>query len=143
MIEQTLSIIKPDATARNLIGHILSRFEEQGLSVVAMQMCTLSLPEAEGFYHVHRERPFFQDLVAFMCSAPVVISVLEGEDAIARNRTVMGATDPAQAGEGTIRAMHGRSIEENSVHGSDSAETARFEIDYFFARGKVYSYDLS
>lgn len=141
MIEHTLSIIKPDGTARNLIGRIFNCFEEQGLTVVAMRMCALSLPEAEGFYHVHRQRPFFQELVTYMSSGPVVISVLEGEDAIARNRRIMGATDPAQAEEGTIRAMHGQSIGKNTVHGSDSAETARFEIDYFFARSKIYPRD--
>ena len=137
MVEQTLSIIKPDGTARNLIGRIFNCFEEQGLTVVAIKMCVLSLREAEGFYHVHRQRPFFQELVTYMSSGPVVISVLEGADAIARNRRIMGATDPAQAAEGTIRAMHGQSIGKNTVHGSDSAETARFEIDYFFARSKI------
>ena len=137
MVEQTLSIIKPDGTARNLIGRIINCFEGQGLTVVAMKMCLLSPREAEGFYHVHRQRPFFQELVIYMSSAPVVISVLEGEDAIARNRSIMGATDPTQADEGTIRAMHGQSIGENTVHGSDSAETARFEIDYFFARNEI------
>ena len=137
MVEQTLSIIKPDGTVRNLIGRIINCFEGQGLTVVAMKMCLLSPREAEGFYHVHRQRPFFQELVTYMSSGPVVISVLEGEDAIARNRRIMGATDPAQADEGTIRATHGKSIGENTVHGSDSAETARFEIDYFFARSEV------
>ncbi len=137
MVEQTLSIIKPDGTARNLIGRIINCFEGQGLTVVAMKMCLLSPREAEGFYHVHRQRPFFQELVIYMSSGPVVISVLEGEDAIARNRSIMGATDPTQADEGTIRAMHGQSIGENTVHGSDSAETARFEIDYFFARNEI------
>ena len=137
MVEQTLSIIKPDGTSRNLIGRIVSCFEEQGLTVVAMKMCQLSPQVAEGFYHIHRQRPFFQELVTFMISAPVVISVLEGEDAIARNRRIMGATDPAQAEEGTIRAVHGQSIGANTVHGSDSAETARFEIDYFFARSEI------
>ena len=137
MVEQTLSIIKPDGTARNLIGRIINCFEGQGLTVVAMKMCLLSPREAEGFYHVHRQRPFFQELVTYMSSGPVVISVLEGEDAIARNRSIMGATDPTQADEGTIRAMHGQSIGENTVHGSDSAETARFEIDYFFARNEI------
>lgn len=138
MVEQTLSIIKPDGTARNLIGRIISCFEEQGLTVVAMKMCLLSQHEAEGFYHVHQQRPFFRELVTYMCSGPVVISVLEGEDAIARNRRIMGETDPAQAEEGTIRAMHGQSIGKNTVHGSDSADTASFEIDYFFARSRVY-----
>ena len=137
MVEQTLSIVKPDGTSRHLIGRILGCFEEQGLMVVAVKMCRLSPREAEGFYYVHRQRPFFRELVTYMSSGPVVISVLEGEDAIVRHRRIMGATNPAQAEEGTIRAMYGQSIGENTVHGSDSAETARFEIDYFFARGDI------
>ena len=137
MIERTLSIIKPDGTARHLIGRIISCFEEQGLKVAAMRMCHLSLPEAENFYHVHRARPFFQELVTYMCSGPVVISVLEGEDAIALHRRIMGATDPTQAEEGTIRALYGQSIGANTVHGSDSSETAKFEINYFFAGSEI------
>ncbi len=137
MVEQTLSIIKPDGVSRQLTWRILGCCEEQGLSVVAVKMCRLSPREAEGFYYVHRQRPFFRELVAYMSSAPVVIGVLEGEDAIARYRRIMGATDPAQAEEGTIRARYGKSIGENTVHGSDSAETARFEIDYFFARSEI------
>lgn len=140
MLEQTLSIIKPDGTSRNLIGRVITFFEDRGLTVVAMKMCQLSKREAEGFYHVHRQRPFFRELVTYMSSGPVVISVLEGEDAIANNRRIMGATDPAEAAEGTIRAVHGQSIGENTVHGSDSAETARFEIDYFFARSEIIAH---
>jgi nucleoside-diphosphate kinase len=132
MRERTLSIIKPDATRRNLIGMLVSRFEKGGLTPVAMHMRKLSRPEAEGFYAVHRQRPFFKDLVEFMISAPVVVMVLEGEDAVRRNREIMGATNPKDAAPGTIRKDFALSIQENSVHGSDAPETARWEISYFF-----------
>lgn len=131
-LERTLSIVKPDAVAKNKIGAILSRFEEAGLQVVAARMLHLSRSQAEGFYYVHRERPFFDDLVKFMTSGPVLAQVLEGENAIARNREVMGATDPKQAEKGTIRADFASNIEENAVHGSDAPETAAQEIAYFF-----------
>jgi nucleoside-diphosphate kinase len=131
-IEQTLSIIKPDAVARNKIGEIYARFEKAGLRVVAARMMHLSQSEAEGFYAVHRERPFFKDLVRFMVSGPVMVQVLEGENAIARNREIMGATNPANAAPGTIRKDFAASVEENAVHGSDAVETARTEIAYFF-----------
>jgi nucleoside-diphosphate kinase len=131
-IEQTLSIIKPDAVARNKIGEIYARFEKAGLRVVAARMMHLSQSEAEGFYAVHRERPFFKDLVRFMVSGPVMVQVLEGENAIARNREIMGATNPANAAPGTIRKDFAASVEENAVHGSDGADTAKAEIAYFF-----------
>ena len=131
-IERTLSIIKPDAVAKNVIGQIYGRFEQAGLSVVAARMMQLSQKDAEGFYAVHRERPFFKDLVAFMISGPVMVQVLEGEDAVARNRALMGATDPKKAEPGTIRADFADSIDANAVHGSDAAETAAAEIHYFF-----------
>ena len=131
-VERTLSIIKPDAVARNVIGEIYTRFEKAGLKVVAAQMTQLSKQEAEGFYAVHRERPFFNALVNFMISGPVMIQVLEGEDAIARNRELMGATDPKKAAKGTIRADFADSIDANAVHGSDAPETAAFELGYFF-----------
>ena len=131
-VERTLSIIKPDAVAQNVIGRIYSRFEAAGLRIVAAHMAQLSRAEAEGFYAVHRERPFFADLVKFMISGPVMIQVLEGENAIALNRELMGATDPKQAAPGTIRADFARSIDANAVHGSDGPETARTEIRYFF-----------
>jgi len=130
--ERTLSIIKPDATRRNLIGKLISRFEESGLTPVAMHMRRLSRPEAEGFYAVHRQRPFFEDLVDFMISAPVVVMVLEGQEAIRLNREIMGATNPKDAAPGTIRKDFALSVQENAVHGSDSQETARWEIAYFF-----------
>ncbi|MGH8110548.1 MAG: nucleoside-diphosphate kinase [Rhodanobacteraceae bacterium] len=132
-LEYTLSIIKPDAVAKNLIGEIYARFEKAGLAVVAAKMKHLSRAEAEGFYAVHRARPFFKPLVDFMVSGPVMIQVLEGEGAIARNRELMGATDPKDAAPGTIRADFARSIDANAVHGSDAADTARVEIGYFFA----------
>lgn len=132
-LERTLSILKPDAVAKNVIGQILSRFEAAGLTIIAARMQQLSQAEAEGFYAVHRERPFFNDLVKFMTSGPVLIQVLEGEDAIAANRKLMGATDPKQADAGTIRADFASSIDANAVHGSDSAENAAIEIAYFFA----------
>jgi nucleoside-diphosphate kinase len=130
--ERTLSIIKPDATRRNIIGTLISRFEESGLKPVAMHMRRLSRPEAEGFYAVHRQRPFFKDLVDFMISGHVVIMALEGENAILRYREIMGATNPKDAAAGTIRKEFALSIQENSVHGSDSQETARWELAYFF-----------
>ena len=132
-VERTLSIIKPDATRRNLTGKIIDRLEEAGLRVIAQRRTQLTKERAEAFYNVHRERPFFNDLVAFMTSGPVVVQALEGEDAIARNREVMGATNPAEAAPGTIRADFAESIEANSAHGSDAPETAAFEIGYFFA----------
>ena len=130
--ERTFSIIKPDATRRNLTGAVTKMLEDAGLRVVASRRIRMSKAQAEGFYAVHRERPFFADLVAFMTSGPVVVQVLEGEDAVALNRKVMGATNPAQADEGTIRKTYAESIEANSVHGSDSLENAKIEIDYFF-----------
>ena len=138
-VERTLSIIKPDAVAKNAVGAILSRFEKAGLRIVAARMTRLSRSEAEGFYAVHRERPFFRDLVEFMTSGPVMIQVLEGENAIAKNRDLMGATDPKKAAAGTIRADFAESIDANAVHGSDAPETARTEIAYFFATSEVHS----
>jgi nucleoside-diphosphate kinase len=132
-LERTLSIIKPDAVAKNVIGQIYSRFEKAGLKIVAAKMKQLSRKEAEGFYAVHRERPFFKPLVDFMVSGPVVIQVLEGEGAIAKNRELMGATNPKDAAPGTIRADFAQSIDANAVHGSDAPETAKFEIGYFFS----------
>jgi nucleoside-diphosphate kinase len=131
--ERTLSIIKPDATRRNLTGEINARFERAGLRIVAQRRIRLTREQAEAFYAVHRERPFYRSLCDFMTSGPVVVQVLEGEDAIAKNREVMGATDPAKAAPGTIRAEFAESIEANSVHGSDAPETAAFEIPFFFA----------
>ncbi|HBC70321.1 MAG: nucleoside-diphosphate kinase [Duodenibacillus sp.] len=131
-IQRTLSIIKPDAVAKNVIGQIYSRFESNGLKIVAAQMRHLSQAEAEGFYAVHKDRPFFKDLVKFMTSGPVMIQVLEGEEAIAKNRKLMGATDPKKAEPGTIRADFASSIDANAVHGSDAPETAAVEIAYFF-----------
>jgi nucleoside-diphosphate kinase len=131
-VERTISIIKPDAVAKNVIGEIYSRFEKAGLKIVAAKMVQLSREQAEGFYAVHRERPFFNDLVSFMISGPVMIQVLEGEDAIAKNRDLMGATNPKDAAPGTIRADFAVSIDENAVHGSDGPETAAQEIAYFF-----------
>lgn len=133
-IERTLSIIKPDAVAKNVIGEIESRFEKAGLKLVEMQMKQLSKEEAEGFYAEHKERPFFGDLVSFMTSGPVVVQVLEGENAIARNRELMGATNPKEAAEGTIRRDFAESIDANAVHGSDSATSAAREIAYFFGK---------
>ena len=131
-IERTLSIVKPDGVGRNLIGEVYRRFEQAGLKVVAARMMRLSQTEAEGFYAVHRERPFFKDLVHFMSSGPVMVQVLEGDNAIAKNREVMGATDPKKADKGSIRADLAASIDENMVHGSDAADTAAREISYFF-----------
>jgi nucleoside-diphosphate kinase len=138
-VERTLSIIKPDAVRKNAIGQICARFEAAGLKIVAMRMMWLSRAEAEGFYAVHRERPFFRDLVDFMISGPVLVQVLEGESAIAKNRELMGATDPKKAAKGTIRADFADSIDANAVHGSDAADTARTEIAYFFPASQIYS----
>ena len=137
-VERTLSIIKPDAVAKNAIGQIYARFESAGLKIVAARMTWLSEREAEGFYAVHRERPFFRDLVKFMISGPVMVQVLEGENAIARNRELMGATDPKKAAPGTIRADFAESIDANAVHGSDGPDTARTEIAYFFPAVGIY-----
>src|SRR5678815_147377 len=137
-VERTLSIIKPDAVAKNVIGAIYSRFETAGLKIIAARMAWLSRPDAEGFYAVHRERPFFKDLVEFMISGPVMIQVLEGPDAIAKNRELMGATDPKKAAPGTIRADFAQSIDANAVHGSDAPETASVEIAYFFPAMSIY-----
>jgi nucleoside-diphosphate kinase len=131
-IERTLSIVKPDAVAKNVIGEIYSRFEKNGLSIIAAHMIRLSREDAEGFYQVHRGRPFFNDLVSFMISGPVMVQVLEGENAVAKNRDLMGATDPKKAAPGTIRADFADSIEANAVHGSDAADTAAVEIGFFF-----------
>ncbi len=136
-IERTLSIIKPDATRRNLTGAIVQRLEDAGLHVVAQKRMRLTEAQAEAFYHVHKERPFFNSLCAFMTSGPVVVQVLEGDDAIAKNRDVMGATNPDDAAPGTIRADFAESIEANSAHGSDSPETAAFEIGYFFSNIEI------
>lgn len=132
-IERTLSIIKPDAVAKNKIGEICARFEKAGLKIVAAKMLHLSRAQAEGFYAVHRERPFFNDLVTFMLSGPVLVQVLEGEGAVVKNREIMGATNPANAAPGTIRKDIASSVQENAVHGSDAPETARSEIGYFFS----------
>ena len=137
--ERTLSIIKPDAVKKNVIGQICGRFEAAGLKIVAARMMQLSRAEAEGFYAVHRERPFFRDLVEFMISGPVLVQVLEGEGAIARNRDLMGATDPKKADKGTIRADFADSIDANAVHGSDGVDTARTEISYFFPACEIFS----
>ena len=138
-LERTLSIIKPDAVKKNVIGEILARFEGAGLRVVAARMMFRSRAEAEGFYAVHRGRPFFNDLVEFMTSGPVLVQVLEGESAIAKNRELMGATDPKKAAKGTIRADFAESIDANAVHGSDGPDTARTEIGYFFPACEVFS----
>ncbi len=138
-VERTLSIIKPDAVAKNVIGEIYARFEKAGLKVVAARMTHLSRNDAEGFYAVHKGRPFFKDLVEFMISGPVMIQVLEGEGAIQKNRDLMGATDPKKAAKGTIRADFAKSIDANAVHGSDAPETAATEIAYFFAQSQIHS----
>lgn len=138
-VERTLSIIKPDAVTKNVIGKIYSRFEDAGLKIVASRMTHLCQAEAEGFYAVHRERPFFNDLVKFMISGPVAIQVLEGENAVLAHRDLMGATDPKKAASGTIRADFAESIDANAVHGSDSLENAAMEIAYFFPASQVYS----
>jgi len=136
-IERTISIIKPDAVGKNVIGEIYSRFEQGGLTIIAAKMKHLSKDDAEGFYAVHKERPFFADLVAFMTSGPVMIQVLEGENAVSKNRELMGATNPQEADAGTIRADFAQSIDENAVHGSDSTENAKIEIDYFFTEDEI------
>lgn len=136
-LERTLSIVKPDGVTRNLIGEVVRRFEKAGLRVVGSRMLHLTKEQAEGFYAVHRERPFFNDLVRYMISGPVVVQVLEGENAVAKNREVMGATDPKKAAPGTIRADLAESIEANTVHGSDSVENAAVEIAYFFRDGGI------
>ncbi|MFN2381929.1 MAG: nucleoside-diphosphate kinase [Guyparkeria sp.] len=138
-VERTLSIIKPDAVAKNVIGQIIARFEDAGLSVVGARMLQLTREQAEGFYAVHKERPFFGELVGFMVSGPVFVQVLEGEDAIAKNRDLMGATNPKEADPGTIRGDFAESIDANAVHGSDSAENARTEIDFFFKSDELCS----
>jgi nucleoside-diphosphate kinase len=138
-MQRTLSIIKPDAVAKNVIGEIYTRFERAGLKIVAARMIHLSREQAEGFYAVHRGRPFFDDLVEFMTSGPVMVQVLEGEEAIARNRELMGATDPRQAAPGTIRADFASSIDANAVHGSDGEDTAAEEIRFFFGDDEIYS----
>lgn len=138
-VERTLSIVKPDAVAKNLIGQISARFEAAGLKIVGARMMHLSQAQAEGFYAVHRERPFFADLVKFMISGPVLVQVLEGESAIQKNRDLMGATDPRKAAPGTIRADFAQSIDANAVHGSDSPETATVEIAYFFPAVELHS----
>ena len=138
-VERTLSIIKPDAVAKNVIGQIMARFEGAGLKIVGARMLRLSREDAEGFYAVHRARPFFKDLVDFMVSGPVVVQVLEGENAIQKNRDLMGATDPKKAAKGTIRADFAQSIDANAVHGSDGMETAGVEIAYFFPSLNIYS----
>jgi nucleoside-diphosphate kinase len=138
-VERTLSIIKPDAVKKNVIGQILARFEAAGLRIVAARMMHLSRAEAEGFYAVHKARPFFGDLVQFMTSGPVLVQVLEGDNAIAKNRELMGATDPKKADKGTIRADFADSIDANAVHGSDAVDTAKTEIAYFFPASEVYS----
>ena len=139
-VERTLSIIKPDGLEKAAIGKVIARLEEKGLRPVAMRMARLSRAEAEGFYAVHRARPFFADLVAFMTSGPVVLMVLEGEGAVARNREVMGATDPAKAAPGTIRKELASDVQRNTVHGSDSPENARAEISYFFSEVEICGY---
>ena len=136
-LERTFSIIKPDATRRNITGQVAARLEEGGLRIVAQKRINMSREQAEGFYGIHKERPFFNDLVAFMTSGPVVVQVLEGENAVARNREIMGATNPADAAEGTIRKDFAESIEANSVHGSDSLENAKIEIDFFFSADEI------
>ncbi len=137
MADRTLAIIKPDAVANHAIGDIIRRYEEAGLIPLAMKMMQLTKAVAEGFYAVHRERPFFHDLTTYMCSGPVVVLVLEGKDAVKTNRDLMGATDPKKAEPGTIRAVHGASIEANAVHGSDSEENAQIEIRYFFPESEL------
>jgi nucleoside-diphosphate kinase len=141
MSERTLSIVKPDGVEKGLVGEVFRRFEAAGLKIVAAKMVRLSRAQAEGFYHVHRERPFFPSLCEFMTSGPVVVSVLEGEDAIQRNRDLMGATDPAKAAAGTIRRDFAANIERNIVHGSDGPETAAFEISYFFNALEIHPHE--
>ncbi|RLK50216.1 nucleoside diphosphate kinase [Alkalispirillum mobile] len=138
-VERTLSIIKPDAVAKNVIGEIYNRFEKAGLKIVAARMIHLSREQAEGFYAVHKERPFFNDLVGFMISGPVMVQVLEGENAIAKNREIMGATNPAEAAAGTLRHDYAETIDANAVHGSDAPETAKQEIEFFFKADELCS----
>ena len=138
-IQQTLSIIKPDATKRNIIGKILSKLESSGLKIIAQKKIQLTEYQAKEFYKVHKEKPFYDDLVKFMISGPVVVQVLEGDDAVAKNRNVMGATNPAEAAEGTLRKLYAKSIEENAVHGSDSKASAEREISYFFEAHEISS----
>ena len=140
-IERTLSIIKPDGLEKGIIGKIISKFEEKGLKPVAVRLQHLSQAQAEGFYAVHKARPFFKDLVSFMISGPVVLMVLEGENAVAANREIMGATNPANAAEGTIRKEFATSIDKNTVHGSDSLENAKIEVAYFFRETEIHSYE--
>ena len=140
-LERTFSILKPDALQSGVVGMVLAKFEAAGLKIVAMRMAPLTKAEAEGFYAVHKERPFFTSLVAYMTSGPVVLLVLEGANAVARNREIMGATNPANAAEGTIRKLFAKSIEANSVHGSDSEENAKIEIAYFFAETEIVKYE--
>ena len=137
-VERTFSIIKPDAVAKNVVGQILARFEGAGLKIIAARMMHLTRKQAEGFYAAHRERPFFKDLVEFMISGPVLLQVLQGDNAIQKNRDLMGATDPKKAAKGTIRADFAASIDANAVHGSDSPETARGEIEFFFPKGEIF-----
>ncbi len=137
-VERTFSIIKPDAVAKNAVGQILARFEGAGLKIIAARMLHLTRKQAEGFYAVHRERPFFKDLVEFMISGPVLLQVLQGDNAIQKNRDLMGATDPKKAAKGTIRADFAASIDANAVHGSDPPETARSEIEFFFPKGEIF-----
>ncbi len=141
-VERTLSIIKPDGVEKGIIGRVISRFETSGLKPVAIRLTHLSQAEAEGFYAVHKARPFFNDLVTFMTSGPVVLMVLEGENAVAKNREVMGATDPKKAAENTLRKDFATNIEENTVHGSDSLDNARIEISYFFRETEIFGYEL-
>lgn len=136
-VERTLSIIKPDAVSKNVIGPVIARLEKAGLKVVAQKMLQLTKDQAEGFYEIHKERPFFKDLVSFMISGPVVVQVLEGESAVAKNREVMGATNPKEAASGTIRADFAETIDENAVHGSDSLDNAKTEINFFFKTNEI------
>ena len=138
-VERTLSIVKPNAIKKNKIGEILSHFEDGDLKIIAAKMLHMDRAQAEGFYAVHKERPFFADLVTFMISSPVLVQVLEGENAVAKNREIMGATNPADAAEGTIRIKYGDDIQNNAVHGSDSAENAKIEIDFFFGPEEIHS----
>jgi len=138
-VERTLSIVKPDGVRNNVIGEVYRRFEKSGLSIVAARMTRLTTAQAEAFYAIHRERPFFRDLVGFMTSGPVMVQVLEGADAVAKNREIMGATDPKQAASGTIRADLASSIDQNVVHGSDSVENAATEVAFFFAQSEIYA----
>jgi nucleoside-diphosphate kinase len=140
-VERTLSIIKPDGVEKGIIGKVIARFEEKGLKPVAIRLAQLSRAEAEGFYAVHKARPFFNDLVKFMTSGPVVLMVLEGEGAVAKNRDIMGATDPAKAAPGTIRKDFATNIEKNTVHGSDSVENAKIEVSYFFPEVQIHGYE--